>query len=134
MSPPEWTPPLATYVPIEEQAEEDLEWMKVALDQAEEALAAKEVPVGCVFVKDGVAIAKARNRTNEWRNVSFVGSFPKRRDPKNISACVSGNAPRRTGVSRSDSENAPSAASRCDSLRYCRTGMKGLEVAGAYWT
>lgn len=38
--------------------------------QAEEALAAKEVPVGCVFVKDGEAIAKARNRTNEWRNVS----------------------------------------------------------------
>lgn len=40
--------------------------------QAEEALAAKEVPVGCVFVKDGLAIAKARNRTNEWRNVSSV--------------------------------------------------------------
>lgn len=29
----EWTPPLATYVPIEEQAEQDLQWMKVALDQ-----------------------------------------------------------------------------------------------------
>ncbi|KAI5453748.1 tRNA(adenine34) deaminase [Naganishia albida] len=67
----EWTPPLATYVPIEEQAEQDLQWMKVALDQAEEALAAKEVPVGCVFVKDGLAIAKARNRTNEWRNATL---------------------------------------------------------------
>jgi hypothetical protein len=33
MAPAEWTPPLATYVPIEEQAEEDLEWMKVALEQ-----------------------------------------------------------------------------------------------------
>lgn len=28
------------------------------------------MPVGCVFVKDGQAIACARNRTNEWRNVS----------------------------------------------------------------
>jgi tRNA-specific adenosine deaminase 2 len=29
------------------------------------------VPVGCVFVRDGKAIARARNRTNEWRNVSL---------------------------------------------------------------
>ena len=39
--------------------------------QAEEALAASEVPVGCVFVRDGKAIARARNRTNELRNVSL---------------------------------------------------------------
>ena len=37
--------------------------------QAEEALAASEVPVGCVFVRNGVVIARARNRTNELRNV-----------------------------------------------------------------
>jgi tRNA-specific adenosine deaminase 2 len=37
--------------------------------QAEEALAASEVPVGCVFVRGGKAIARARNRTNELRNV-----------------------------------------------------------------
>ena len=37
--------------------------------QAEEALAASEVPVGCVFVRDGMVIARARNRTNELRNV-----------------------------------------------------------------
>lgn len=36
---------------------------------AEEALAASEVPVGCVFVRDGIIIAKARNRTNELCNV-----------------------------------------------------------------
>ncbi|KAJ9121010.1 hypothetical protein QFC24_004991 [Naganishia onofrii] len=66
-----WTPPLATYIPEEDQQEADLDWMQVALDQAEEALAAKEVPVGCVFVKDGKAIAKARNRTNEWRNATL---------------------------------------------------------------
>ncbi|KAJ9120188.1 hypothetical protein QFC22_003088 [Naganishia vaughanmartiniae] len=85
-----WTPPLATYIPEADQQEVDLGWMKVALDQtrpstlsfsglgslfgnpqAEEALAAKEVPVGCVFVRDGKAIAKARNRTNEWRNATL---------------------------------------------------------------
>ena len=37
--------------------------------QAEEAMAAGEVPVGCVFVRNGRVIAKARNRTNELRNV-----------------------------------------------------------------
>ena len=39
------------------------------ITQAEEAMAAKEVPVGCVFVRDDKIIAKARNRTNELRNV-----------------------------------------------------------------
>lgn len=47
-----------------------LTWMQVAMSMAEEALAAKEVPVGCVFVRDGQAIAKARNRTNELRNAT----------------------------------------------------------------
>lgn len=36
--------------------------------EAEEAMGAGEVPVGCVFVRDGRVIAKARNRTNELRN------------------------------------------------------------------
>ncbi|KAI6096963.1 cytidine deaminase-like protein [Pisolithus croceorrhizus] len=47
-----------------------LNWMRVAMTMAEEALSAGEVPVGCVFVRNGVAIAKARNRTNELRNAS----------------------------------------------------------------
>jgi len=40
----------------------------LTITQAEEAMAAKEVPVGCVFVRDDKIIAKARNRTNELRN------------------------------------------------------------------
>ncbi|KAI0699821.1 cytidine deaminase-like protein [Cytidiella melzeri] len=40
------------------------------LIQAEQALAAGEVPVGCVFVRDGQIIARARNRTNELRNAT----------------------------------------------------------------
>ncbi|CAL1714426.1 unnamed protein product [Somion occarium] len=47
-----------------------LKWMLVAMEMAEEALAAQEVPVGCVFVRDDKAIAKARNRTNELRNAT----------------------------------------------------------------
>jgi tRNA(adenine34) deaminase len=38
-------------------------WMAEALDQAREAAAAGEVPVGALIVRDGVAIAKAGNRT-----------------------------------------------------------------------
>lgn len=47
-----------------------LHWMRIAMAMAEEALAAGEVPVGCVFVRHSQAIAKARNRTNELRNAS----------------------------------------------------------------
>ncbi|KAL6306827.1 cytidine deaminase-like protein [Sparassis latifolia] len=49
---------------------EHLGWMRVAMSMAEEALEASEVPVGCVFVRDGRAIARARNRTNELRNAT----------------------------------------------------------------
>ena len=44
-------------------------WSILTHMQAEEALAASEVPIGCVFVRCGRAIARARNRTNELRNV-----------------------------------------------------------------
>ncbi|KAI0772505.1 cytidine deaminase-like protein [Trametes elegans] len=47
-----------------------LNWMKCAMDMAEEALAAQEVPVGCVFVRDNRIIARARNRTNQLRNAT----------------------------------------------------------------
>lgn len=73
-------------------SEEDvhLKWMQAAMDmvcnhmkssmylhetetgQAEEALAAQEVPVGCVFVRGDRIIAKARNRTNQLSNVSMI--------------------------------------------------------------
>ncbi|KAH9938684.1 cytidine deaminase-like protein [Fomitopsis serialis] len=49
---------------------EHLDWMREAMNMAEEALAATEVPVGCIFVRDGRIIARARNRTNELRNAT----------------------------------------------------------------
>ncbi|KAI0662870.1 cytidine deaminase-like protein [Cubamyces menziesii] len=56
----------------DKQNEEDvhLKWMKCAMEMAEEALAAQEVPVGCVFVRDNKIIARARNRTNQLRNAT----------------------------------------------------------------
>lgn len=38
-------------------------WMDLALEQARDAAAAGEVPVGAVIVRDGQAIARAGNRT-----------------------------------------------------------------------
>ena len=67
----------ATYVPKEEQTEEDLHWMKQALKMAKEAMDHAEVPVGCVFVRDGQIIAQARNRTNELANVRRVYLTPR---------------------------------------------------------
>jgi tRNA(adenine34) deaminase len=42
---------------------DDDRWMQIALEQAHEAAAAGEVPVGAVIVRDGAVIAKAGNRT-----------------------------------------------------------------------
>lgn len=61
---------MALYIPREEQKDEDLHFMRQALDMAQQAFDALEVPVGSVFVRAGQVIAKARNRTNELMNVS----------------------------------------------------------------
>ena len=42
--------------------------MRSALDQAELALSAGEVPVGCVIVYQNVIINSSYNKTNETRN------------------------------------------------------------------
>lgn len=42
--------------------------------QAQEALEAGEVPVGCLLVYDGAAIGKGRNEVNETKNVSGAGA------------------------------------------------------------
>lgn len=60
----------AVYVPPEEQSEEDLGWMRLALEMAQEAFDNNEVPVGSVFVQYNRVIAKGRNRTNELMNAT----------------------------------------------------------------
>lgn len=44
------------------------EFMRQALLLAEEAYRIGEVPVGCVFVRNGEVIASGRNNTNETKN------------------------------------------------------------------
>lgn len=45
-----------------------VEFMNQALKLAKEALAAQEVPVGCVFTVDGAVVAESRNCVNATRN------------------------------------------------------------------
>ncbi|KAI4335359.1 hypothetical protein L6164_014011 [Bauhinia variegata] len=49
---------------------ETLAFMELAIRQAELALEALEVPVGCVIVEDGKVISSGRNRTTETRNAT----------------------------------------------------------------
>ncbi|ACO63343.1 predicted protein [Micromonas commoda] len=49
--------------------------MRVALEEAEGALARWEVPVGCVVVRDGEVVASGSNRTNEKRNGTRHAEF-----------------------------------------------------------
>ncbi|KAG0145083.1 hypothetical protein CROQUDRAFT_659169 [Cronartium quercuum f. sp. fusiforme G11] len=60
-----------------EQSTVDLEFMSEAVTMAEEALAANEIPVGCVFVDPGErkVVARGRNRTNESRNACLHAEF-----------------------------------------------------------
>ena len=46
----------------------DENWMREALKLAQEALDAGETPVGCVIVRAGEIIARARNRREEARD------------------------------------------------------------------
>jgi len=52
------------------ESSEHFIWMRAALDLANEALEAGEVPVGCVFVYDSKIVARGRNRVNETRNAT----------------------------------------------------------------
>ncbi|KAK9931433.1 hypothetical protein M0R45_018708 [Rubus argutus] len=54
----------------EENPNDTLIFMDLAIEQAKLALDSLEVPVGCVIVEDGKVIASGRNRTNETRNAT----------------------------------------------------------------
>jgi len=57
-------------VDCESESSEQCLWMRAALDLANEALEAGEVPVGCVFVYDSNIVGRGRNRVNETRNAT----------------------------------------------------------------
>ncbi|KAF6265268.1 cytidine deaminase-like protein [Scenedesmus sp. NREL 46B-D3] len=44
--------------------------MQLAIEQAKEALQVREVPIGCVFVRDGQVIGAGYNMTNHSRNAT----------------------------------------------------------------
>ncbi|GIL97783.1 hypothetical protein Vretimale_3333, partial [Volvox reticuliferus] len=48
--------------------EQHISYMCQALAQAHEAWACREVPVGCVVVRDGEVIGRGHNLTNKTRN------------------------------------------------------------------
>ena len=43
-----------------------IDFMALALDEAEKAVSRGEVPIGAVVVRDGEVLAAAGNRTREW--------------------------------------------------------------------
>ncbi|EPQ32309.1 uncharacterized protein PFL1_00505 [Pseudozyma flocculosa PF-1] len=110
IDPPGKQPPPARgsavkYVPREQQSDEDLKWMAVALTMAQEAADAKEVPVGGVFVRNGEIIVKARNRTNELMDATrhaeleaidyILSTHPPKSDdfPVDPHSCLPGDNP-----------------------------------------
>ncbi|KAI8910901.1 cytidine deaminase-like protein [Gorgonomyces haynaldii] len=52
-----------------------VQFMRAALEQAEEALACGEVPVGCVLVHKGEIVARGRNNTNASLNATRHAEF-----------------------------------------------------------
>ena len=65
--------------------------MRCAFDLAYEAYDAGEVPVGCVFVSNGVIVGKARNKTNEsgdaTRHAEVVAIDQMLKEGVDISSC-----------------------------------------------
>ncbi len=55
---------------VDGEDKEHREWMRKALQLAEEALREREVPVGCIFVHQDDIIAVGRNEVNETRNAT----------------------------------------------------------------
>lgn len=55
---------------MQECQKDVLAFMKLALEQAKDALMRMEVPIGCVLVENAQVIASGSNRTNETRNAT----------------------------------------------------------------
>lgn len=50
------------------EQDEHAKFMRAALEQAQCALERQEIPIGCVYVRDGEIVGTGSNRTNEERN------------------------------------------------------------------
>ncbi|KAK8793143.1 hypothetical protein WA588_005082, partial [Blastocystis sp. NMH] len=56
---------------MEPGREADSRYMELAMEEAEIAYTENEVPIGCVFIKDGKVIAKGHNYTNASGNATL---------------------------------------------------------------
>ena len=50
---------------------DDIKFMKIALEEAQKAFKKGEIPVGAVIVKDGIIVSKAHNLKETKNNASF---------------------------------------------------------------
>lgn len=55
---------------LEAQAREDERFMRMALREAEKAFDEREIPIGCVIVKDGLVIGKGHNQTEMLKDAT----------------------------------------------------------------
>lgn len=53
----------------------DVEYMRLALEEAQKAAEAGEVPIGAVVVREGEVVARARNTREEDRNPAGHAEF-----------------------------------------------------------
>eukprot|EP00658_Telonema_sp_P-2_P057427 TRINITY_DN45895_c0_g1_i1.p1 TRINITY_DN45895_c0_g1~~TRINITY_DN45895_c0_g1_i1.p1 ORF type:complete len:206 (+),score=64.01 TRINITY_DN45895_c0_g1_i1:67-684(+) len=60
---------------VYKRQEMDSAWMEQALAEAERALTQGEVPVGCVFVREGEVIGRGANETNVAKNGTRHAEF-----------------------------------------------------------
>ena len=59
-----------TSEPIAHTLEQDIRFMRMALRQAQIAFDMKEIPIGCVIVKDGVVIGKGYNQVEQLKDAT----------------------------------------------------------------
>ena len=50
---------------------DDIKYMDIAFDEAMIAFREREVPIGCVFVKDGAIVSRGHNFTNQTGNATL---------------------------------------------------------------
>lgn len=75
-------------------AEEDKRFMRMALREAQQAFDEKEIPIGCVIVKDGVVIGKGHNQIEMLKDATAhaeilsIGSAASKLDNWRLDGCT----------------------------------------------
>ena len=73
---------------------EDIRFMRMALREAEKAFEEKEIPIGCVIVKDGIVIGKGHNQIEMLKDatahaeVIAIGTASNKLDNWRLEGCT----------------------------------------------